>query len=188
MDELQKIDSNVIANGGDTPWLTERGLPISDDELKVVSKTWPTEMWQKYLSWFETPRAESLLPPRQFDSQMERMDNSIFANSEGAADRSLYMQVAEVLAQLTPRQHRAIELTYWRGLSERQVAVELRITRDTVRDLKRRALKKIAAHLRGVPPTSRTMRGEVAPLSITAGGLDDKAVLELVSGAFPKAS
>lgn len=180
------VQQDQIVVQPEQPWLTANGLPTPDEHLKRLAPSWSPETWERYLSWYETPRAESLVTSRKYDQICEEAAESVFANIQSSADDDLKIQVSGYLAGLTGQQRRVIELTFWEGRSERFVARELGISQVSVHGLKKRALNKISGLIKGAI-TSRTMRGEISPFSTDAGEVNDKKVLDLAIGNLPKA-
>lgn len=130
------------------PWLCENGKRLSDEQIKTVSKSWDAITWEHYLCWFESPMAETLIPERSYDRKAEAMIETIFVRTQSHADDSLRNRVGKVLDGLTVKQRRIVEMTFWQGKSERQIADELNLSRSTIKVTKRRALSKLATLLR----------------------------------------
>jgi RNA polymerase sigma factor (sigma-70 family) len=190
--QMQKIKTAIINNNGaieiESPWLDTRGFPLSDAELKFISPLWDAETWELYLKWYESPLSESQIYPREFDEIAERQCESIFRWAQEFTDSPTQRLVRLTIENLPPRQREVIELTYWQGLSERTIAFDLRISRNAVRKLKSKGLKRICASLRRGLPTFPLVRGEIHSLDIPTGRAHDKNVLDLAQGAIPKAS
>lgn len=168
------------------PWLLENGDRTPDDHLKTLTPYWSAEIWESYLTWFETPRPESLIAPWRYDQICEESTESIFEFAQSNADDELKNRVAQYLAELTKQQRQVIEMIFWEGRSERFVAQSLGINHKSVHRLKLRALKKITHLLKG-GPSSRLMRGEISPFSTETGDANGKQVLVLAEGTLPKA-
>ncbi|HLE12954.1 MAG: hypothetical protein A2504_13015 [Bdellovibrionales bacterium RIFOXYD12_FULL_39_22] len=128
-----------------TPWLDHNGVPFNDDLLKVLSKYWSHETWSDYLQWLETPMRESQIGHHAFDSIAEQMEESAFITAAiREADQELKAEIAELLNQITIKQKTVLQMSYWHGLSEREIASKFGITRMSVRDIKKRAILKIS--------------------------------------------
>ncbi|HLE11350.1 MAG: hypothetical protein A2504_16860 [Bdellovibrionales bacterium RIFOXYD12_FULL_39_22] len=125
------------------PWLDQKGKPIGNDKLKIISKDWDQSMWEKYLSWYETPSKEILIHHRTYDALAEQMEESVFALSASGADDELKVFVRKLVSKLTPKQQRVIHMIYWDGKSEREIATELNLSRIAISKLKKRAFRKI---------------------------------------------
>lgn len=183
---MKSIETKIPSADDLRSWLDSRGLPLTDDELRSVSRSWCAETWERYLAWYETPRAESLVTSRKYEKVCEESTESIFVNAQSNADDDLKGRISTYLEGLTEQQRRVIELTFWAGRSERYVARELGISQVSVHGLKKRALTKISGLLKGAI-SSRIMRREVFPLSAETGEVNGKKVLDLVFGDVPKA-
>lgn len=183
---MKSIETKVPNADELRPWLDSRGLLLTDDDLRCVSRSWCAETWERYLAWYEAPRAESLVTSRKYEKVCEESAESIFVSAQSNADDDLKGRVSTYLAGLTEQQRRVIELTFWAGRSERYVARELGISQASVHGLKKRAISKISGLLKGAI-SSRIMRGEVSPFSAETGEVNGKKVLDLVFGDIPKA-
>lgn len=144
------------------PWLTSAGLEISREQLRKISESWDQETWEQYLTWYETPRSESLHPQRRYDQLCETSTESIFILAQSNSDNDLKKRVSTYLAVLTQQQRQVIEMIFWEGRSERHVARDLGINHKSVHRIKFRALKKISSLIKE-GPSSRTMRGKFLP-------------------------
>jgi RNA polymerase sigma factor (sigma-70 family) len=178
--------ATISTGNSEKPWLNSRGFPLPDAELKVISSLWSADTWEVYLKWFESPLAESQINPRKFDDMAERQCKSIFESSQGLADSHTQRLIRRTIEDLPVRQREVLEMTYWQGLSERTIAFELRVSRNVVRKLKTKGLKRISAVLREGVPTFPLVRGEILPLQPRTGGADDKSVLELADREIPQ--
>lgn len=56
-------------------------------------------------------------------------------------------RLAEAIRKLTKKQRRVIELTYWEGMKQREIAKTLNCSRSAVAELLSRALQKIEEEL-----------------------------------------
>ncbi len=179
-------DKQCTISQGNHPWLDERGFPLSDEQLRSVSRSWDEATWNKYLEWHETPRAESLLRPQEYDEACEKLEESVFVDAQSSADDELKTRIGMLLSSLTDQQRRVLEPIFWQGWSERRVAQELKLNHKSVHRLKERALNKISKLLKG-GPSSRIMRGEISPLHKETGEMDGKKVLGLADRKIQKA-
>lgn len=170
----------------DQPWLLADGKITPDEHLKTLTPSWSAETWERYLTWFETPRSESLLTPWRYDQICEESTESIFEFAQSNADDDLKNRVESYLRFLTGQQRQVVEMIFWEGRSERYVAQQLGINHKSVHRLKLRALKKITQLLKG-GPSSRLMRREISLLSTETGDTNGKEVLDLAEGALPQA-
>lgn len=136
----------------DAPWYQVDGKITPDAHLKMLTPSWDTKTWEKYLSWLdkiESRTNETLLHPRKYDELCDETKESIFVNAESGADDDLRKFVAKYLMRLTPQQRRVLELIFWEGQSERDVAELLGIKQQSVHDVKKRAFNKIRGLIEG---------------------------------------
>lgn len=188
MDSLRPLQEEQITYTvqPEQPWLLTNGDKTQDHHLMTLTPSWSAEIWERYLTWFETPRSESLISSRRYDQICEESAESIFEFAQSNAEDELKNRVAQYLAELTGQQRQVIELIFWEGRSERFVAHQLGIKQQAVNRLKRRALKKIS-HLAKGGVSSRIMRGEISLLHAETGDTNGKKVFVLAEGNFPKA-
>ncbi len=184
----QTIASNeaTLSANGEKPWLNQKGHALSESEIKLVSKDWSLSTWEKYLDSLDTSLSDQQLNPRDYDEIAEKMEFGCFEFSQTDADEETKDKIAAVMKNLSPQQQKILAMIFWQGRSERFIAFELRLSRSTVKTLKKRALRKLTALLKQVSPVSPLMRGEKSPLR--NGDQDDKGVLSLAQGILPKAS
>lgn len=145
-------------------WTDQSGMPLSDEVLKVQSKSWTSEMWEEYLSSLECGLCESQIPEDEFDSLNDRTVESIFVNAQTSSSAVDFAQVHNAMSVLTPRQREVLELIFFKSLKQREVARILKISEQRVRDLKKIALKKVRQFFQGGGshlPISRSDRNEV---------------------------
>jgi RNA polymerase sigma factor (sigma-70 family) len=168
------------------PWLLLNGKHTPENQLKKLTPFWDTATWDRYLIWFETPRAESLLTPGKYIKACEEDEESIFVNAQSDADAKLRAEVNELLESLTQLESKVIRLIFWDGRSERFVANHLKLSRSTIKDAKKRALKRIKLILKTHTPSSRNMKGKVEFASLTTGV--SNGATDLAKGEIRKAS
>jgi RNA polymerase sigma factor (sigma-70 family) len=125
------------------PWLDQNNKPLSDDLLKIVSKSWSSETWEKYLNWCETPLREAQIHHTAYEDMADKMNKSIFEEMSYESSESKKLLIKQLLKKLTLKQKKVIELVYWQGKTERDISICLGISRSSVRDLKFRALSKM---------------------------------------------
>lgn len=71
------------------------------------------------------------------------------------------MVVEQLLAHLSERQALVLRKVFWDGKSERKIARELKISRQAVYDLKKRALRNLRKVAQGVLATSPIVQADV---------------------------
>ncbi len=131
------MESQTITS--QAPWLNKKGQPISDSQLKIISRSWDRDTWEKYLSSLETPGKEILIRPRNYKRLRER--NHIYENFPGFSITSGKLKNA--LHRLTKKQQKIIFLFFFEGLSHRKIALRMNISHSCVLKMKHRALKSL---------------------------------------------
>ncbi len=127
------------------PWLDHNGVPFNDDQLKILSQYWNQKTWSSYLEWVESPMRESQINHFVFDSMAEQMEESAFVTAAiRDADKELKAEIAGLLHQLTTKQRTVLQMIYWHGISEREIASKLGVSRLSVQAIKKRAFLKIS--------------------------------------------
>ena len=147
------------------PWTDQRGLPLNDEALKSVSRTWDEQTWEAYLNTIEGKSSGQLFGPGVYQDLCEENIRSIFAdtaNENNDEIKSSVEKVLEVLSEHSGKQASVIREIFWNGKSQHEIADLLRIQQSSVFDLKQRAVKnfkKIMKDLQGAvnPPL---MKGE----------------------------
>ena len=175
MDSIKNNFSNDEINNlnPQAPWLNAKGHGLSDKELKEVSQHWDQETWNKYLDSLDHGLSEQQLNPYDYDDIAEKMEFSCWEFSQSDADDQSKHLIKKICKKLSPQQKKIIEMTFWHGRSERFIAKELKISRNTIKTFKKRALLQIKALLeKQVSPVSPLMRGE-NKLSLVQGDKDD---------------
>ena len=123
--------------------------------LKAKSKNWSPDKWEKYLQTLEHERSESLMSPKKYEKQKEK--NPFLWEDFLPKDKpdDLKQVLKRALNKLTFKQKKVIEMIFFEGLSEGQVAKKLGRSTSTVKSRKRQALQKLKLHFLGsIPPTS----------------------------------
>ena len=144
-------------------------------------------MWERYLESIEVTLSDQQLAPWTYDEMAEKMEFNCFEFSQTDADDDTKNYVAQIMKDLPPQQKKILSMIFWEGRSERFIAAELKVSRSTIKSAKKRALKRLSAQLRHMPPISPFMRGEISPVSLEKGAANDKTVLELAQSDLPRA-
>lgn len=137
------------------PWLNSNGLPIVDQELKEISKSWNQKTWDDYLTWFESPLKESQIDSRTYDKMADCIEESIFINTPNHANDDIKRYVDYLLELLSPKQCLVLQYIFWHGKSEYELGRHFGVTRSAIRETKQRALERIAKHLKKNDETTR---------------------------------
>ncbi|MBK9322413.1 MAG: sigma-70 family RNA polymerase sigma factor [Bdellovibrionaceae bacterium] len=136
------MESQSIKTHHEKPWLCKCGKTLSDETLRTSSQSWDSTTWDRYLRNLDSSLSESLVPVFIYQKHLERQ-GSIFEFTQSCANPELQNKIHMSLSQLTPKQRRIIEMTFWDSMSERDIAEKLGISRSTVKTLKKRALLKL---------------------------------------------
>ena len=144
----ENFDSEAVAIHQQWPWKDESGQTLADSILKETSKNWSQDNWEAYLKWSETPLSESLMAQGSFIEMADSSQAKIFENIEQCTPISLKNKVANFLELLTPRQREILRMIFWENKSEREIAAHLKISRSTVKQLKKRVLRSKSTALR----------------------------------------
>lgn len=134
--------TETVAIHPEMPWLDIQGRTLPDDILKIESKSWSEKTWDTYLKTVETPSSESLTSATSFQAALDS-GNCINDFLATAAKPSTRAELRSALQQLTPRQSSIIKMTYWSGMSEREIASALGVSRSSVKTTKKRTLQKM---------------------------------------------
>lgn len=133
---------------------------LQDEEiLRAESRTWNAQEWEAHLKTVEVGLSESLSSRAEVLSQS--IANNIFELSSSGCSEELSDIVNLLLAHLSERQALVLRKIFWDGKSERKIAREMKISRQAVYDLKKRALKNLRRHAQGVLATSPIVQADV---------------------------
>lgn len=146
-----------------TPWLDKVGRPLPLGRLRQRSKKWSVETWRLYLEFLspqETCSLGSRMSDKNFEAELKGMTYEIDECLEGPADHSpLHMAIQ----LLPPIQRAVIQKLFWEGLTIREAALDLKISRSTAQRLKSQALSTLYTKIRDRSPL---VRGKVVFLPV----------------------
>lgn len=165
------IEASISVHA-EKPWLNEKGHTLCEHDLREVSKNWDQTTWERYLNSLDGTLSDQQLKPYEYDHLAENAETTCWDLSQSSADDETKKFIENLLRHLTPQQQRIIQMNFWEGRSERYIANELRISRSTIYVLKKRILRKLARHLKGVSAISPLVKGEENS-PITKGGPDE---------------
>lgn len=143
------LQSNVEVN---EPWLSVSGNELTLESLRIVSKNWDQETWERYLKYLETPLREKPVSRVRFQRASESFSESVFTFA-GSGSHLESSKLFYLLEGLTKRQRDVIELIYWRNMSHREVACALGIYQSTVGEIKASAIKRMSEMTKMDPVT-----------------------------------
>jgi hypothetical protein len=137
-------------NAEQSPWFDADGNLKSDDAIKAISGTWDADIWERFLNETVTSgMRESQISNHAFDLVLEGKTETMFSTVEQkAVDPAVITRIHEIRKhKLSDQQRRVVDFIYWAGLSERDVAGEMGLSRSTVVTLKDRSLNKFKKFL-----------------------------------------
>jgi DNA-directed RNA polymerase specialized sigma subunit len=138
----KKLVTETVTVNPETPWLDVHGRELPDEVLKIESKSWSEKTWAEYLKTIETPISETLTSASCFQAALDssKGTNEFLAT---AASRATQGKVLSALQKLTQKQRSIVQMTFWSGMSEREIAASLGISRSSVKTTKKRTLRKM---------------------------------------------
>ena len=152
-----------MKNENEQPWLDKNGKVLSDEVLRIISKVWDQETWDRYLDFYVNDIEDSRTTYKD-DSTLENLLNHsvepTFLTGGEYVNPILKSQLSEAIKLLSDRQKFVIENIFLNNLSEHQVAELLGISRATVRGHKQTALRHLKNNLEVHPPTSTLVKGQ----------------------------
>lgn len=129
------------------PWLDKNGEHIPTGELSKMAKCWDMKTWEAYLNSLENYQSELLFPKAPPDIS----NDEYVLLYKNLLHQEAYPNVRKVinaaLCTLTPREQAVIRGVYWEGLTIKQVAKNLGVSRTTASSYKSRASDKLASLL-----------------------------------------
>lgn len=147
--EIERIESQ-------SRWLDCTGRHLGKERLKKVSRDWTPQDWEAYLSHLETPLKESLF--WNFDSFMEAHGGAAPSymfkeDSTGSSKRDdSVIRLRRAVKRLTPTQQKVVHLIFWNGLSERNAAKKMGLSRSSIQTHLSRAIGRLRELLSSSSP------------------------------------
>ncbi len=127
------------------PWLSADGQPLIDSELKVLSKAWTPDEWERYLQSLEHPENEGVVHldrPETLEYKSTE-DFRVLISNPLALSEEQREALRNAIRKLPPRQEQVIRDCFWGGMTEKEQAELCGIQRVSVYGLKKRALKNL---------------------------------------------
>jgi len=121
--------------------------------LSRLKKQWtkPDDgLWEEYLHLIDKEVKEAQIAPDKFDLIGEITSEGVFDRRPNLISDDARCALENLLKTLTPMQQKVVRLTFWDGLSVRQIAKVLGQPRSTVNDWKYAAIKKLRQKSRTV--------------------------------------
>lgn len=139
---------------------SKKSPKLPDDEiLRAESRKWSALEWEAHLKTVEVGLSESLSSKAEVLNQSTA--SNIFELSSSACSEELSEIVNLLLTHLSERQVLVLRKIFWDGMSERKIAHEMKVSRQAVYDLKKRALRNLRKHAQGVLATSPIVQANV---------------------------
>ncbi len=139
-----------------TPWTDKRGLPLSNEVLKIRSQSWDKATWSEYLKSLEVKASGQLFEATHYQDICDEAGHNIFSKVITEDDNELSARVQsalEILEKRSLKQALIIREIFWNGKSLRQLAKTFKLQHNAIFKLKIRAinnLKLIMKDLQGV--------------------------------------
>ncbi len=113
-------------------------------QLLKQSKSWTAKQWAEYLDENESKVIKEDLLPENFDELISE-DSGIWKEEEKALAEKINLKkiCAKAINKLTHKQKIVIKLTFYEGLTQRQIAEKMKISRSSVRNIKHQSLQKL---------------------------------------------
>lgn len=131
------------------PWLDDKGQLLTDTELKRAKDSWRAEDWDNYLKeTVEKPLRE--LPVGGAEEVAQLSDRAPYDYNDlfEIDDRTfLSHTLEESMKKLTIRERAVLKGLFWEGLSQREIAKKLQISRSAVLFNYKQGLQKLGEHL-----------------------------------------
>lgn len=145
------------------PWTNPTGVPLSDSELKRVSKTWDLETWEQYLDWYQSPCSETLIDSASYDILCEHRSDTVYEEYGYSLDEALRSYCDDLLKTVPKCERKVLQLHFYEGLTEVEVAKLLKKSRSGVNLIKCRGLARLQKQNRGKKMAAlHIMRGLVS--------------------------
>ncbi len=125
------------------PWLTSTGVEIPTEELRTISQSWDQEIWNAYLSWYQSPRREALVAPGVYNKKGEEMVQSIFEENNQEVSSEKQALCEQLLSLLPAMEATVLRLKFFEGRTDREIAALRKISKSGVHDIKNRALSRL---------------------------------------------
>lgn len=127
------------------PWQNPDGSPKEDRELQVDCKSWDATTWESYLKTQEGDQVELLFENPISSENFSQEDHNKFKALQASGENhpELKNKLLDLMKSLSKKQQLVLHCVYWDNLTLVEVAKKVGITRQSVYDLKSRALKKL---------------------------------------------
>ncbi len=164
MDQLTNTLSLICDEA--KPWLNAEGKKLSENEIKLASKGWSAETWERFLTATvdkEISRHESVIEnyPDLLDDQTETI-----WDVHSSVPEHVHKKIHSSITKLTVPQKSVVRGIYFYEMTERQLARKLNVTQPTINGTKNLSLKKIKALIESDPISAAYLIGGSANLPL----------------------
>lgn len=144
------------------PWTDSKGRMLSDDNLRIKSKGWSAEIWEEYLTTIEAKSSGRTYKPEIYEGFCEELMESIFSVVTNEDSSILKNKIEDAMSELPKRQQEVLQLLFWEGKSQNQIAKDWGVQQSSVFNLKERALNNLRISMESLQGAvnSRFMRGQ----------------------------
>jgi RNA polymerase sigma factor (sigma-70 family) len=122
---------------------TEMQKEILLRRLRSQRESSDVGLWEQYLRLFDGSVKEAQISTSKFDRIGKLKSNGVFDRRATNGDEDQHNAVARFLKTLPPIQQKILHMTYWGGLSVRQIATILKLPRSTVSRWKNQAISEM---------------------------------------------
>jgi DNA-directed RNA polymerase specialized sigma24 family protein len=164
MDQIAGTSSST--NDDVKPWLNSEGKRLSENEIKLASKRWGAETWERFLIATvdkEISRQECVIEdyPDLLDDQTETV-----WDVHSSVPEHVHKKIHSSITTLTVPQKSVVRGIYFYELTERQLARKLNLTQPTINGTKKLSLKKIKVLIESDPISAAYLIGGSANLPL----------------------
>jgi DNA-directed RNA polymerase specialized sigma subunit len=143
------------------PWLNATGVEIPTVDLRPMTHSWNSATWEDYLTWYETGRREALIQPVIYDKTCDEQFESIFEQFAQDSSSENREKCEQVLSLLPGLEALVLRRYFLSGLTEVEIAFELKRSRTGINLIKTRGLSRLKRGNSGDEMSARRfMRGE----------------------------
>lgn len=131
------------------PWKDANGEDYPIHELKLISKNWTFEIWEAYLVSLDGEQNEELAEDEKsrwatFEDHADfKFENYLFQAQEDGREVFENELKALLRENLSRREREIFWMRHWNDMTTQMIADDLEISRRSVREILRRAYKKV---------------------------------------------
>ena len=145
-----QIHCTLVSKDNPKPWQDDCCKELPLEMIKVVSQNWSQEIWESYLRSLETPERAEYCTSQDIFTNEEALATWL-PNEDNGSDLELPSNLSDnlkaALTELSPNEYRVTTLTYWEGMTLKQVARKMEISKGSAQIYKRRAIQKLEKFL-----------------------------------------